>query len=156
MEHNPTYDKLPHIPNRSFIQGSRMDNMDNCHKVYLMYMPPAERLYQKRRDWWRLLDTHVHLVINSRSTTQEIVREWKWMGEQIAEFEDEKRAFAVAGEKINAEERGLHSRVTDAEEKLSKEQKLNAERQQEWTTACVNTYRDLNGSRDEALKCSCG
>ncbi|MFS8013880.1 hypothetical protein Hanom_Chr15g01338191 [Helianthus anomalus] len=85
MEHIPTYDKLPHVSNWSLVQGSRMDN---CHEFYLMSMPPAERLYQKRRECWRLFDAHAHHAVNMLSTTQEIVREWKWMGEQIVEFEE--------------------------------------------------------------------
>ncbi|MFS8013883.1 hypothetical protein Hanom_Chr15g01338231 [Helianthus anomalus] len=85
MEHIPTYDKLPHVSNWSLVQGSRMDD---CHEFYLMSMPPAERLYQKRREHWRLFDAHVHHAVNMLSTTQEIVREWKCMGEQIVEFEE--------------------------------------------------------------------
>ncbi|KAF5785179.1 hypothetical protein HanXRQr2_Chr10g0425501 [Helianthus annuus] len=108
MAHNPTCDNLLHTPNWSLVQGSRMDNLENCHEFYLMSLPPVERLFQNRRDRWR--------------------------------------------EKFNVEEKGLHWRVTDVEDKLAKEQKLNVDRQQEWIAACAKSNRELKSAHDEALK----
>ncbi|MFS7994809.1 hypothetical protein Hanom_Chr12g01110461 [Helianthus anomalus] len=74
------------------------------------------------------------------------------MGEQIMEFENAKREFVVDRERFNAEKKGLNWRVSDAKEKLAKEQKLNAERQEEWTVALARTNCDLKLACDEAVK----
>ncbi|MFS7976078.1 hypothetical protein Hanom_Chr10g00888221 [Helianthus anomalus] len=132
MAHNPACDNLPHTPNWSLVQGSRMDNMENCHEFYSMSLPPVERLFQNRRDRWRLFDAHIH--------------------HGIADFEGEKKEFAAAREKFNAEEKGLHWRVTDVEDKLAKEKKLNVDHQQEWIVACAKSNRELKSDRAEALK----
>ncbi|KAJ0493516.1 hypothetical protein HanIR_Chr12g0587051 [Helianthus annuus] len=107
---------------------------------------------KKNKDRSRLLEDHVRLGVNYFAMTQEIVREWSSMREQIMEFENTKREFVMDRERFNAEKKGLNWRVSDAEEKLAKEQKLNAEHQEEWTAACARTNRDLKLARDEAVK----
>ncbi|KAJ0789300.1 hypothetical protein HanPI659440_Chr05g0201971 [Helianthus annuus] len=152
MAHNPACDNLPHIPRWNLVQGSRMDNLDNCHELYSMSFPPAVRLYQKNRNRFRLLDDHVRSDVNFFSTTQEIIREWRSMGEETMEFENAKREFAAEREAFNSEKKSLNWRVSNAEDKLAKEQKLNADRQKEWTTTCERSNRELKVARDEALK----
>ena len=105
LSHNPACDDLPHAPRWSLTQGSRMDSLDNCRSFYTLCMPPAERLFQKKRSRFELLDDHIHSGVNFFSTTQEIAREWRSMGEDLLEFENEKRAFAEESEKYNREER---------------------------------------------------
>ncbi|KAJ0725801.1 hypothetical protein HanPI659440_Chr12g0463001 [Helianthus annuus] len=152
MAHNPACDDLPHVPCWSLVQGSHMDSFDNCHEFYSTSLPPAEHLYQKNKDRSRLLEDHVRLGVNYFAMTQEIVHEWSSMREQIMEFENTKREFVMDRERFNVEKKGLNWRVSDAEEKLAKEQKLNAEHQEEWTAACARTNRDLKLARDEAVK----
>ncbi|MFS8034704.1 hypothetical protein Hanom_Chr17g01584341 [Helianthus anomalus] len=83
-----------------------MNDHDNCREFFSL-SPPAERLFQKRRNRFDLLDDHIHVVVNFFATSQENVREWKLMGE-----------------KFNAERKGLLWRVSDAEQKLAKEKQI--------------------------------
>ncbi|MFS7911587.1 hypothetical protein Hanom_Chr02g00119911 [Helianthus anomalus] len=129
--HNPACDNLPYIPRWNLVQRSRMDSLDNCHGLYSMSLPPAERLYQKNRDRFRLLDHHVCSGANFFATTQENVHEWRSMGEGIMEFEIARREFAAEWEAFNAEKKGLNIRVLDAGDKLVKEQKLNTKCQEQ-------------------------
>ncbi|MFS8008463.1 hypothetical protein Hanom_Chr14g01273071 [Helianthus anomalus] len=105
MAHYPACDDLPHVPHWSLVQGSRMDSLDNCHEFYAMSLPPTKCLYQRNKDRFRLLDDHVRLSVNYFATTQEIVHEWRSMGEQIMDFENAKREFTVDRERINAEKK---------------------------------------------------
>ncbi|MFS7937682.1 hypothetical protein Hanom_Chr05g00430571 [Helianthus anomalus] len=73
-------------------------------------------------------------------------------GARVIEFEEEKREFVVKKEKFNKEHKGLNWRVSDAEVKLAQEQKLNAQRQEEWTVACAHTNHDLKVARGELVK----
>ncbi|KAF5766395.1 hypothetical protein HanRHA438_Chr15g0727091 [Helianthus annuus] len=98
-----------------------MSDHDNCQDFFSLSLPPAERLFQKRRNRFDLLDDHIHVGVKFFATSQEIVREWKLMGEDTLEFENAKRAFAEEREKFNAEKKGLLWRVSDAEQKLAKE-----------------------------------
>ncbi|MFS7931512.1 hypothetical protein Hanom_Chr04g00356841 [Helianthus anomalus] len=66
-----------------------------------MSLPPAERLYKKNRNRFRLLDDHVRSGVNFLSTAKAITREWKWMGEHVMEFEMKKHEFLVKREKFN-------------------------------------------------------
>ncbi|KAJ0765627.1 hypothetical protein HanPI659440_Chr08g0305591 [Helianthus annuus] len=113
--HNPVCDNLPRAPRWNLTQGSRMNDLDNCHDFFSLSLPPAERLFQKKRPRFDLLDDHVRAGVNYFATSQEIVREWRLMGEETLEFENEKRAFAEEREKFNAEKKGLLWRVADAE-----------------------------------------
>ncbi|MFS7909835.1 hypothetical protein Hanom_Chr02g00099211 [Helianthus anomalus] len=106
--HNPACDDLSHAPLPLFVS------------------PPAERLFQKKRNRFDLLDDHIHVEVNFFATSQEIVREWKLMGEEILEFENEKKAFAEEREKFNAERKGLLWRVSDVEQKLAQEKQANS------------------------------
>ncbi|MFS7909832.1 hypothetical protein Hanom_Chr02g00099171 [Helianthus anomalus] len=83
-------------------------------------------LFQKKRNRFDLLDDHIHVEVNFFATSQEIVREWKLIGEEILEFENEKKAFADEREKFNAERKGLLWRVSDAEQKLAQEKQANS------------------------------
>ncbi|KAM0056054.1 hypothetical protein Hdeb2414_s0006g00213571 [Helianthus debilis subsp. tardiflorus] len=92
--HNPTCDDLPQAPHWRLNQGSRMNNHENSQEFFSLSLPPAERLFQKRQNQFELLDDHVHAGVNFFATSQEIVREWKLMGEETLEFENEKKLFA--------------------------------------------------------------
>ncbi|KAJ0502480.1 hypothetical protein HanHA300_Chr11g0413411 [Helianthus annuus] len=108
-----------------------MNDHANCQEFFNLSLPPTERLFQKRRNRFDLLDDHIHAGVNFFATSQEIVREWKLMGEETLEFENAKRAFAEEREKFNAEKKGLLWRVSDAEQKLVKEKEVNVDKQQD-------------------------
>ncbi|KAM0055804.1 hypothetical protein Hdeb2414_s0006g00210431 [Helianthus debilis subsp. tardiflorus] len=116
--------------------------------------PPAERLFQKKRNRFDFLEDHIHAGVNFFATSQEIVREWRLMGEDTLEFENAKKAFVQEREKFNAERKGLLWRVSDAEEKLVKEKQLNSNKQKEWETACERTNRELQTQRDAIVRLS--
>ncbi|MFS7999647.1 hypothetical protein Hanom_Chr12g01168891 [Helianthus anomalus] len=97
--HNPARDELSHAPHWNLTQGSRMNDLDNCRDFFSLSLPPTERLFQKKRNRFDLLDDHIHVRINFFATSQEIVREWNLMGEETLEFENENKAFAEEKEK---------------------------------------------------------
>ncbi|MFS7893991.1 hypothetical protein Hanom_Chr00s001272g01678281 [Helianthus anomalus] len=87
--HNPACAELPHA------------------LVLFLVPPPAERLFQKKRNRFDLLEDHIHDGVNFFATSQEIVREWRLMGEDTLEFENAKKAFVEEREKFNAERQGF-------------------------------------------------
>ncbi|KAJ0663938.1 hypothetical protein HanLR1_Chr13g0486541 [Helianthus annuus] len=87
-------------------------------------------------------------------TQREIVREWKLMGEETLEFENDKKAFAEKREKFNAEKKGLLWRVSDAEKKLVQEKQVNSNKQKEWEVACERTNKELQSQRDAIVRLS--
>ncbi|MFS7947890.1 hypothetical protein Hanom_Chr06g00553461 [Helianthus anomalus] len=131
-----------------------MNDLDNCHDFYSLSLPPAERLFQKRRPRFDLLDDHVRAGVNYFATSQEVVREWKLMGEETLEFENEKRVFAEEKEKFNAEKNGLLWRVTDAEQKLAQEKQVNLQKQKDWEIACDHTNAEMQSQCDAIVKLS--
>ncbi|KAF5786459.1 hypothetical protein HanPI659440_Chr10g0379531 [Helianthus annuus] len=143
MDHNPSCEDLPHVPRWGLLQGSRMEDLENCNDFYSLSLPPAERLYQKNRNRFNLLDNHVQSGANFFSTTQEIVREWRSMGEEILDFEAAKKSLAMERETFNSEKKGLLWRVTDAVEKLTQEKQLNADRQRDWAATFEKSNREL-------------
>ncbi|KAM0046211.1 hypothetical protein Hdeb2414_s0009g00313401 [Helianthus debilis subsp. tardiflorus] len=124
--HNPACDDLSHAPRWNLTQGSRMNDHDNCREFFSFSLPTAERLFQKRRNRFDLLDDHIHAGVNFFATSQEIVREWKLMGEETLEFENDKKAFAEEREKFNAERKRLLWR---------------------WEVACERTNKELQSQR---------
>ncbi|KAJ0860260.1 hypothetical protein HanRHA438_Chr13g0621731 [Helianthus annuus] len=152
--HNPACDDLPHVPRWNLTQGSRMNVVGNCHDFFTLSLPPAERMFQKRRNRFELLDDHVRVGVNFFATSQEIVREWRVMGEETDEFEAEKKAFVEEREKFNAEKKGLMWRVSDAEEKLSHEKQVNATKQKDWEAACERTNAEMQSQRDAIVRLS--
>ncbi|KAM0036073.1 hypothetical protein Hdeb2414_s0014g00421941 [Helianthus debilis subsp. tardiflorus] len=125
---------LPHAPRWHLTQGSWMNDHANCQEFFNLSLPPAERLFQKRRNRFDILDDHIHARVNFFATSQEIVREWKLMGEETLEFENEKKAFAEEREKFNAEKKGLLWR--------------------EWETACERTNTELQSQRNAIVRFS--
>ncbi|KAJ0502593.1 hypothetical protein HanHA300_Chr11g0414721 [Helianthus annuus] len=146
--HNPACADLPHAPRWNLTQGSRMSELAICREFFSLSLPPAERLFQKRRDRLDLLDDHIHAGVSFFATSQEIAREWQLMGEDTLEFENAKKAFAEENEKFNAEKKGLAWRVADAEEKLAKEKQFNVDKQKDWEVACERTNKELQTKRD--------
>ncbi|KAM0056541.1 hypothetical protein Hdeb2414_s0006g00219561 [Helianthus debilis subsp. tardiflorus] len=104
--HNSACADLPHAPWWNLTQGSRMTELANCREFFSLSLPPAERLFQKRRNRLDLLDDHIHAGVNFFATSQEISREWQLMGEDILEFENAKKALAEEREKFDAERKG--------------------------------------------------
>ncbi|MFS7999139.1 hypothetical protein Hanom_Chr12g01162491 [Helianthus anomalus] len=47
MDHNPSCDNLPHVPRWGLIQGSRMDDLDNCHDFYLLSLPLLKGCFKR-------------------------------------------------------------------------------------------------------------
>ncbi|MFS7917775.1 hypothetical protein Hanom_Chr03g00193171 [Helianthus anomalus] len=109
------------------IRGSGQGGASGTHHSPYSFVcpPPAERLFQKRRNRLDLLDDHINVGVNFFTTSQEIAREWQFMGEDTLEFENTNKAFAEEREKFNAKKKGLAWRVADAKEKLAKEKQLN-------------------------------
>ncbi|KAM0029543.1 hypothetical protein Hdeb2414_s0018g00527301 [Helianthus debilis subsp. tardiflorus] len=121
--HNPACADLPHAPRWNLTQGSRMTELANCRDFFSLSLPPAKRMFQKRRNRFDLLDDHIHVGVNFFATSQEIVREWQLMGEDTLEFENAKKSFAEEKEKFNAKKKGLLWRVSDDEESLLRKNK---------------------------------
>ncbi|KAJ0660937.1 hypothetical protein HanOQP8_Chr14g0543171 [Helianthus annuus] len=151
---NPACDDLPHTPRWNLTQGSRMDDVNNCHEFFAMSLPPAERMFQKNRNRFSLLDDHVRAGVNFFATSQEILREWRSMGEETLEFEESKKSFAEEREKFNAEKKGLQWRVAEAERKLEEQKQLNDQRQKDWETACARTNVEMQSQRDAIVRLS--
>ncbi|KAJ0762438.1 hypothetical protein HanOQP8_Chr04g0161361 [Helianthus annuus] len=131
-----------------------MSDHDNCREFFSLSLPPAERLFQKRRNRFDLVDDYIHVGVNFFATSQEIVREWKLMGEDTLEFENEKKAFAEEREKFNAEKKGLLWRVSDVEQKLAQEKQVNSNKQKEWEVACERTNKELQAQREAIVRIS--
>ncbi|KAM0031300.1 hypothetical protein Hdeb2414_s0017g00507251 [Helianthus debilis subsp. tardiflorus] len=62
--HNLACDNLPHAPRWNLTQGTRMNDHDNFREFFSLSLPPAERLFQKRRNRFDLLDDHIHAGVN--------------------------------------------------------------------------------------------
>ncbi|KAJ0715854.1 hypothetical protein HanPI659440_Chr13g0506181 [Helianthus annuus] len=129
-----------------------MDDLDNCREFYSLSLPPAERLFQKNRHCLDLLDDHIHSGVTFFSTTQEIVRDWQSMGEDVLEFEAAKKEFAAERETFTSEKKGLLWRFDDSEEKLAKEKQFNTNCQKDWKASCERSNRDLKSAHDEVVK----
>ncbi|KAJ0467981.1 hypothetical protein HanIR_Chr14g0691411 [Helianthus annuus] len=108
-----------------------------------MSLLPTERMFQKRRNRFELLDDHVRVGVNFFASSQEIVREWRSMGEETAGFEDAKRALAEEREKFNTEKKGLQWMLSDAEQKLEEQKQVNIQKQKDWETACERTNAEM-------------
>ncbi|KAJ0818625.1 hypothetical protein HanPI659440_Chr00c01g0704611 [Helianthus annuus] len=152
--YNPACDDLPHAPRWNLTQGSWMNDLGNCHDFFSMSLPPAERMFQKRRNRFELLDDHVRAGVNFFATSQEIVREWRSMGEETVEFEDARKAFAEEKEKFNSEKKGLQWRISDAEQKLKQEKKVNVQKQKDWEAACERTNAEMQSQREAIVRLS--
>ncbi|MFS7947847.1 hypothetical protein Hanom_Chr06g00552991 [Helianthus anomalus] len=124
----------------------------NYREFYSLSLPPTERLFQKNHHRLDLLDDLVHSGVNLFSTTQEIVRDWQSMGEDILEFEAAKKEFAAERESVNSEKKGLLWRVANYEEKLAKEKEFNANHQKEWVAARERSNHELKSTRDEVVR----
>ncbi|KAJ0458097.1 hypothetical protein HanIR_Chr15g0781211 [Helianthus annuus] len=131
-----------------------MNDLGNCHDLFSLSLPPAERMFQKRRNRFELLDDHVRAGVNFFSTSQEIVREWRSMGEETVEFEDARRAFAEEKEKFNTEKKGLQWRVSEAERKLEQEKQVNVQKQKDWEAACERTNAEMQSQREAIVRLS--
>ncbi|KAM0052329.1 hypothetical protein Hdeb2414_s0007g00246991 [Helianthus debilis subsp. tardiflorus] len=131
-----------------------MNEIDNCREFFFLSLPPAGRLFQKKRNGFDLLDGHIHAWVNFFATSQKIVREWKLMGEETLDFENEKKAFAEEREKFNAEKKGLLWRVSDAEQKLAQEKQANSQKQKDWEIACERTNKELQAQREAIVRMS--
>ncbi|KAJ0602150.1 hypothetical protein HanIR_Chr03g0136471 [Helianthus annuus] len=151
---NPACDDLPHAPRWNLTQGSRIDDVNNCHEFFAMSLPPAERMFQKNRNRFALLDDHVRAGVNFFATSQEILREWRSMGEETLEFEESKKLFAEEREKFNVENKGLQWRVSDAEQKLEEQKQLNVQKQKDWEAACERTNVEMQSQRDAIVRLS--
>ncbi|KAM0006392.1 hypothetical protein Hdeb2414_s0175g00823561 [Helianthus debilis subsp. tardiflorus] len=66
---NPACDDMPHTPRWKLTQGSRMDDVDNCHQFFFLSLPPAERMFQKTRNRFALMDDHVRAGVNFFATS---------------------------------------------------------------------------------------
>ncbi|KAF5792379.1 hypothetical protein HanXRQr2_Chr09g0405351 [Helianthus annuus] len=151
---NPACDDMPHIPRWSLTQGSRMNDLQNCQEFFSLSLPPAERMFQKNRSRFALIDDHVTAGVNFFATSQEILREWRSMGEETMAFEEAKKAFAEEKEKFNAEQKGLQWRVTEAERKLEEQKQLNEQKQKDWESACARTNTEMQSQRDAIVRLS--
>ncbi|KAJ0637664.1 hypothetical protein HanOQP8_Chr17g0676461 [Helianthus annuus] len=62
------------LPCWNLTQGSRMNDTGNCSEFFSLSLPPAKRMFQKRRHRMDLLDDHIHAGVNFYATSQEIER----------------------------------------------------------------------------------
>ncbi|KAM0054426.1 hypothetical protein Hdeb2414_s0006g00194771 [Helianthus debilis subsp. tardiflorus] len=131
-----------------------MNDLGNCHDFFSLSLPPAERMYQKRRNRFELLDDHVRAGVNFFATSQEIVREWRLVGEETADFKDARKVFAAEKDKFNAEKKGLQWRVADAERKLEQEKQVNIQKQKDWESACERTNVEMQSQREAIVRLS--
>ncbi|KAJ0857628.1 hypothetical protein HanRHA438_Chr13g0592311 [Helianthus annuus] len=151
---NPACDDLPHVPRWGLTQGSRMNDLQNCQEFFSLSLPPAERMFQKNRSRFALIDDHVTAGVNFFATSQEILREWRSMGEETMAFEEAKKAFAEEKEKFNTEQKGLQWRVTEAERKFEEQKQLNEQKQKDWESACARTNAEMQSQRDAIVRLS--
>ncbi|KAJ0558085.1 hypothetical protein HanIR_Chr07g0332451 [Helianthus annuus] len=151
---NPACDDMPHVPRWSLTQGSRMEDLKNCHEFFSLSLPPAERKFQKNRNRFALIDDHVRAGVNFFATSQEILREWRSMGEETLEFEEAKKSFSEEREKFNAEKKGLQWRVAEAERKLEEQKQLNEQKQKDWESACARTNSEMQSQREAIVRLS--
>ncbi|XP_022037665.2 uncharacterized protein LOC110940437 isoform X7 [Helianthus annuus] len=151
---NPACDDLPHLPRWGLTQGSRMNDLQNCQEFFSLSLPPAERMFQKNRSRFALIDDHVTAGVNFFATSQEILREWRSMGEETMAFEEAKKAFAEEKEKFNTEQKGLQWRVTEAERKFEEQKQLNEQKQKDWESACARTNAEMQSQRDAIVRLS--
>ncbi|MFS8018566.1 hypothetical protein Hanom_Chr15g01393511 [Helianthus anomalus] len=49
MDYNPFCDDLPHVPRWALLQGSRMDDLENCHDFYSLSLPLLNGCFRKTR-----------------------------------------------------------------------------------------------------------
>ncbi|MFS7999431.1 hypothetical protein Hanom_Chr12g01166081 [Helianthus anomalus] len=125
-----------------------MNYLGNCHDFFSLSLPPAERMFQKRRNRFELLDEHVRFGVNFFATSQEIVSGWRLMGEETTDFEDARKAFVEERERFNAEKKGLQWRVSDAKRKLEQEKQVNIQKQKDWELACERTNAEMQSQRE--------
>ncbi|KAJ0780291.1 hypothetical protein HanPI659440_Chr06g0235971 [Helianthus annuus] len=151
---NPACDDMPHVPCWSLTQGSRMEDLKNCHEFFSLSLPPAERMFQKNRNRFALIDDHVRAGVNFFATSQEILREWRSMGEETLEFEEAKKSFSEEREKFNTEKKGLQWRVAEAERKLEEQKQLNEQKQKDWESACARTNSEMQSQREAIVRLS--
>ncbi|KAJ0791810.1 hypothetical protein HanOQP8_Chr01g0010141 [Helianthus annuus] len=151
---NPACDDMPHIPRWNLTQGSRMTDLGNCHEFFSLSLPPAERMFQKNRNRFALIDDHVSAGVNFFATSQEILREWRSMGEETLEFEEAKKSFSEEREKFNAEKKGLQWRIAEAEQKLQEQRRLNEQKQKDWESACVRTNSEMQSQLEAIVRLS--
>ncbi|KAF5777529.1 hypothetical protein HanXRQr2_Chr12g0536751 [Helianthus annuus] len=131
-----------------------MDDVKNCHEFFSLSLPPAERMFQKNRNRFALMDDHVSAGVHFFATSQEILREWRSMGEETLAFEEAKKSFAEEREKFNAEKKGLQWRVAEAERKLEEQKQLNEQKQKDWGSACARTNLEMQSQRDAIVRLS--
>ncbi|MFS7987552.1 hypothetical protein Hanom_Chr11g01024311 [Helianthus anomalus] len=102
-----------------------MSELSNCREFYSLSLPPAERLFQKKRSRLDLLDDHIHAGVNFFATSQEISREWQLMA--IVRLSGEKTKISEEAEQERAahqkREQGYIQRIAKlekfAEEKVA-------------------------------------
>ncbi|MFS7922018.1 hypothetical protein Hanom_Chr03g00243691 [Helianthus anomalus] len=125
MDHNPTCDNLPHIPRWGLTQGSRMDDLDNCHVFYSLSLPSAERLFQKNRNRFDLLDEHVQSVRRSILRKKGLL--WKVADgeEKLAKEKqlnaDRQKDWTAACERSNRELKAARDEVVKVKAEKAKE-----------------------------------
>ncbi|KAJ0696317.1 hypothetical protein HanLR1_Chr10g0355701 [Helianthus annuus] len=101
-----------------------MNDHNNCREFFSL-SPLLRGYFKKRRNRFDLLDDRIHAGVNFFATSQEIVRE-----------------------------KGLLWRVSDAEEKLTKEKQVNVDKQKDWEFACERTNKELQSQHEAIVRLS--
>ncbi|KAJ0618730.1 hypothetical protein HanHA89_Chr02g0056881 [Helianthus annuus] len=109
--HNSACDDLPYAPRWRLTQGSRMSDRDNFHEFFSLSLPPAERLFQKRRNRFDLLDDHIHAekkkvsdeAEHERVASQKREEEYLQRIAKLEKFAEEKIAEVKASELLAEE-----------------------------------------------------
>ncbi|MFS7967037.1 hypothetical protein Hanom_Chr09g00781011 [Helianthus anomalus] len=68
-------------------QGDTFSNFTTCCEWFMGTFPPAEVLHHKQRKHEQLYQSHVVVQANQLSTGNQIMREWRTMHRERAEWE---------------------------------------------------------------------
>ncbi|KAJ0768846.1 hypothetical protein HanLR1_Chr03g0106331 [Helianthus annuus] len=139
---NPACDDLPHAPRWKLTQGSRMNDVNNCHEFFAMSLPPAERMFQKNRNRFSLLDDHVHAGVNFFATSQEILREWRSMGKRPLNLRSRRSRLLKRGKNLMLRRKARVASEQKEKEYVARIDKLEVLAQQK-ATECEDAQRLL-------------
>ncbi|MFS8007464.1 hypothetical protein Hanom_Chr14g01261291 [Helianthus anomalus] len=97
---NPACDDLPHAPRWNLTQGSRMNDVKNCHEFFAMSLPPAEK---KEKEYVDRIDK-LEVLVQQKATECETAQ--RLLVEKTAECQ----ASELLAEEASADSKWLLSR----------------------------------------------
>ncbi|KAJ0764930.1 hypothetical protein HanPI659440_Chr08g0297721 [Helianthus annuus] len=130
--HNPACDNLPHAPRWNLTQGSRMNDLGNCHDFFSMSLPPAERMFQKRRYWMIMFALELISLLLLKKLS---VNGGRW----------ERRRLSL---------RMPGGRLLRRKKSLMRRRKVNVQKQKDWEAACERTNAEMQSQREAIVQLS--